>query len=882
VGTITDDLDYWGIILHGLRCGDAERRKMCLNILKITVGADSDAVSNGLRKQYIRYATVFETIVLGRYINQVMECRNDLDFFANQEELDPRWVFTLLGAALDSQMQDSNRKFIGNWVMSANLKPGSQLVAFFEKDFLPWATQGQHFVATLKNENGHISCRHGQQLADFIKRLRRNSQDPKQITSIVVDAILRKRNSMFAYCTVYLLEGLEDSLDRQQTLDLARLRGLPEVARDYVALKTGGTPASEPDARTASVRHIRERKALDKIDSFESSLESLDDIWTDVEYLEFPKKLLMVLPAVILGPNTIAKAVNNAKLAGSISEKVETLQRVATTKTFLFPPLMMELRKAAKVIPEAYNVLDIPKLIVQIAEQLPGLTIDLMLEEAVIPLTPYSYEQYFGERLSYGFAAYIDLVSRLKEHQSKLKSVIDLILHPWKSQKIPPPIVTPWKNALQLQVLLLCFEQYKSHSTDEIYRILEDLFTVLAIEPLPSYRYLLEATVVRFIMLHKLRDTLIERLKTKDHHSNPKHLASLMKIGAILACTPDTTEQFAADLAIAFVSLAASSKVLIRHEAQWQVPVLVDHAKAQGWTSITTNPALSALDEYIRSLERFHDPPTVRQMSRFDPATDLTLTNLVEGRWFELDSTEQPLTSHNDFVKLYAQHSLRDAAPTCIPLGQPIARPLPETIKVHDEQPLTAPPGPKTLTDVTTALQTKGTAYLARALSTTPTSRRYPDLVVVASLVANPHNLGGLSRVSEVFGANALTLQNQNVLSNKEFLSVSVSSHLHFPIFQLSAPGMVAWLRERKRGGYTVVGIEQTDRSVMLGTKEARLPEKCCLVVGSEREGIPADVLVECELLVEIEQRGVTRSLNVQTAVGIVLFEYGRQHGGPK
>ena len=78
-------------------------------------------------------------------------------------------------------------------------------------------------------------------------------------------------------------------------------------------------------------------------------------------------------------------------------------------------------------------------------------------------------------------------------------------------------------------------------------------------------------------------------------------------------------------------------------------------------------------------------------------------------------------------------------------------------------------------------------------------------------------------------------------------------------------------------GGFTVVGIEQTDRSSMLGSPEAILPEKVVLVVGSEKEGIPAVVLTECDILVEIPQQGITRSLNVQTAVSIVLFEYIRQ-----
>lgn len=175
----------------------------------------------------------------------------------------------------------------------------------------------------------------------------------------------------------------------------------------------------------------------------------------------------------------------------------------------------------------------------------------------------------------------------------------------------------------------------------------------------------------------------------------------------------------------------------------------------------------------------------------------------------------------------------------------------------------------------TTALQTKGAAYLSS------TRHRHNSLLVIASLVDNPYNLGGLSRVSEIFGAGALYIPSTNILSNKDFTSTSVSSHLHFPIHPLPAADLASFLAKKKRDeGYSVVGIEQTDRSVILGEKQCVLPEKCILVLGSEREGIPASVLGECDVLVEIRQVGITRSLNVQTAAGIVLNEYARQFDG--
>jgi tRNA guanosine-2'-O-methyltransferase len=149
----------------------------------------------------------------------------------------------------------------------------------------------------------------------------------------------------------------------------------------------------------------------------------------------------------------------------------------------------------------------------------------------------------------------------------------------------------------------------------------------------------------------------------------------------------------------------------------------------------------------------------------------------------------------------------------------------------------------------------------------------------VASLIENPYNLGGLSRASEIFGAQAMYVRDPRVVAEKDFASVAVSSHNHIDILPLPVPDISAWVAGKKSEGWTVVGIEQTDRSVLLGDASAVLPEKTILVLGSEREGMPAAVLGECDLLVEIPQVGVTRSLNVQVAAAIVLFEYGRQHG---
>ncbi len=49
------------------------------------------------------------------------------------------------------------------------------------------------------------------------------------------------------------------------------------------------------------------------------------------------------------------------------------------------------------------------------------------------------------------------------------------------------------------------------------------------------------------------------------------------------------------------------------------------------------------------------------------------------------------------------------------------------------------------------------------------------------------------------------------------------------------------------------------------------------LVIGSEGRGLDSEVLAECEERITIPQQGVTESLNVAVASGIILYEFKRQ-----
>ncbi|XP_067277311.1 probable methyltransferase TARBP1 isoform X2 [Pseudorasbora parva] len=152
------------------------------------------------------------------------------------------------------------------------------------------------------------------------------------------------------------------------------------------------------------------------------------------------------------------------------------------------------------------------------------------------------------------------------------------------------------------------------------------------------------------------------------------------------------------------------------------------------------------------------------------------------------------------------------------------------------------------------------------------------NLLVVASLIDKPTNLGGLCRTCEIFGAKALVLDSLRHINDKQFQALSVSSELWLSMLEVKPAELSDYLLLKKREGYWVIGVEQTSNSQSL--QDYTFPERSLLLLGNEREGIPANLLQLVDVCVEIPQHGVIRSLNVHVSAALLVWEYTRQHLG--
>lgn len=160
-------------------------------------------------------------------------------------------------------------------------------------------------------------------------------------------------------------------------------------------------------------------------------------------------------------------------------------------------------------------------------------------------------------------------------------------------------------------------------------------------------------------------------------------------------------------------------------------------------------------------------------------------------------------------------------------------------------------------------------------LRTSKGVQRRHELVVVASLVDKLPNLAGITRTSEVFNLQMVTMAAKNVLNDSEFKSMAVTADKWLPIMEVGKSDLEKFIRIYRQKGYVIIGLEQTAGSVSI--EKFQFSSKSVLVLGHEKDGIPSELLGLLDACLEIPQFGLIRSLNVHVSASICIWEYMKQ-----
>ncbi|KOX69854.1 putative methyltransferase TARBP1 [Melipona quadrifasciata] len=149
-------------------------------------------------------------------------------------------------------------------------------------------------------------------------------------------------------------------------------------------------------------------------------------------------------------------------------------------------------------------------------------------------------------------------------------------------------------------------------------------------------------------------------------------------------------------------------------------------------------------------------------------------------------------------------------------------------------------------------------------------------LIVVACLINRIPNLGGLARTCEIFNVKELVISSMSQIKNKEFQNLSVSAENWITITETKPYELCKYLLNKKDMGWSLVGVEQTANSTNL--LNMKFEKKTILILGNEKDGIPANLIPLFDTCIEIPQVGVIRSLNVHVTGAICVWQYAKQH----
>jgi TrmH family RNA methyltransferase len=125
--------------------------------------------------------------------------------------------------------------------------------------------------------------------------------------------------------------------------------------------------------------------------------------------------------------------------------------------------------------------------------------------------------------------------------------------------------------------------------------------------------------------------------------------------------------------------------------------------------------------------------------------------------------------------------------------------------------------------------------------------------------IGDPGNVGTLIRTADAFGASVELSEGCADPTGLKALRASAGAIFRVPLGKAAGTrvGLVA------HGGRPLSEIELGDRTVF--------------VAGAEREGLPEDVLAECDFTATIPLPGAAESLNVGAAGAIALYEWSRR-----
>lgn len=160
------------------------------------------------------------------------------------------------------------------------------------------------------------------------------------------------------------------------------------------------------------------------------------------------------------------------------------------------------------------------------------------------------------------------------------------------------------------------------------------------------------------------------------------------------------------------------------------------------------------------------------------------------------------------------------------------------------------------------------------------------ELILIAHNLRSSHNVGSLLRTAEGLGVNKVWLtgyspypQRETRAGDNRLPHIAAKTQAQITKTALGAERMIDWeyepdiqkvIEELKKRGFVLAGLEQAPNAFAL--PDFQPPRKLAIIVGRETEGLEAEILKVCDLILEIPMAGSKESFNVVQAAAMALY----------
>ena len=153
-------------------------------------------------------------------------------------------------------------------------------------------------------------------------------------------------------------------------------------------------------------------------------------------------------------------------------------------------------------------------------------------------------------------------------------------------------------------------------------------------------------------------------------------------------------------------------------------------------------------------------------------------------------------------------------------------------------------------------------------------SEKIPVIVVLEN-IRSAYNVGSVFRTSDAFLIEAIYIIGYSAKPpHKEIKKTALGAEdvVNWKYFKTSLEA----IEDLRKGGFKVYAVEQVEGSLLLQNVKIQSSEKLAIIFGNEVTGVEQSTIHECDGCIEIPQLGMKHSLNIATAVGVVLWELVR------